>query len=87
MAASVPVVATSVGGTPEMVEARHSGYLVSPGDPAALTATVSRLLANPLQAAAMGRAGRRVAEARFDLRRQAAELVEEYRFLAGRTAP
>jgi len=87
MAASLPVVATSVGGTPEMVEDGHSGYLVPPGDPAALTATVSRLLANPLQAAAMGRAGRRVAEARFDLRRQAAELVEEYRFLAGRTAP
>ncbi len=86
MAASLPVVASTVGGTPEMVVDDHSGYLVPPGDPDALTAPVARLLANPMQAAVMGRVGRRIAEARFDLRRQAAELVEEYRFLAGRSA-
>ncbi len=81
MAASVPIVATTVGGIPEMVIPEHTAILVAPGDEPALAAGAARLLSNPLQASIMGRAGRRLAEARFDLRRQAAELVEEYCFL------
>jgi glycosyltransferase involved in cell wall biosynthesis len=86
MAASLPIVATSVGGIPEMVVPDRSTLLVEPEDTAALAEAAVRLLANPVQAAAMGRTGRRLAETRFDLERQAAELVEEYRFLVGAQA-
>ena len=40
---------------------------------------MTRVLTSPLQAAAMGTAGRRIARHRFDLRRQVGELVAEYR--------
>ncbi len=45
MAAGVPVVATAVGGIPEIVTDRESALLVQPGDPKAMTAAIGRLLA------------------------------------------
>jgi glycosyltransferase involved in cell wall biosynthesis len=80
-AAGLPIVATTVGGIPEMVEHGESALLVPPGDPAALAAAVDRLLSNPRQAAAMGKAARRIARERFDARRQIDVLVQEYRHL------
>ncbi len=44
MAAGVPVVATSVGGIPEMVTNEESALLVRPGDREAMTAAIGRLL-------------------------------------------
>ena len=82
MAAGLPIVATTVGGIPEMVGHAEAALLVPPSDPAALAAAVCRLLANPRQAAAMGRAGRRVVAARFDIRAQAKALADDYRALA-----
>jgi glycosyltransferase involved in cell wall biosynthesis len=82
MAAGLPIVATTVGGIPEMVGHGEAALLVPPSDPAALAAAVCRLLANPRQAAAMGRAGRRVVAARFDIRAQAKALADDYRALA-----
>jgi glycosyltransferase involved in cell wall biosynthesis len=79
MAAGLPVVATEVGGIPEMVERGTSALLVPAHSPALLADAVGRVLSAPIQAAAMGRAGRRVAAERFDIDRQAARLVEEYR--------
>jgi len=84
MAAGLPVVATEVGGIPEMVAHGDSALLVPPADPGLLAEAVIRILSNPRQAAAMGRAGRRVAAERFDARRQAEALAEEYRRLARR---
>lgn len=51
---SRPVVATSVGGFPEMVEHGKTGFLVPPDDPAALAAALVELLLNPELAHAMG---------------------------------
>lgn len=45
--AGVPVVATAVGGIPEIVENETSALLVSPHDPAALAGAIERLLENP----------------------------------------
>jgi glycosyltransferase involved in cell wall biosynthesis len=58
MAASLPVVATNVGGNSEAVKDGFTGFLVPPDDPAALAAAISRLLSDQSQAKAMGAAGR-----------------------------
>jgi glycosyltransferase involved in cell wall biosynthesis len=58
MAAGVPVVATAVGGIPEVVEEAASGYLVLPGDPAALADRLRRLLADAGERRAFGARGR-----------------------------
>ena len=65
MAAGLPVVATAVGGTPEVVVHGETGLLVPPGDPVAVAEAVGRLLENAAFRDAFGRAGRRRAEERF----------------------
>jgi glycosyltransferase involved in cell wall biosynthesis len=56
MAAGRPVVATSVGGTPELLAGR--GLLVAPADPAALAETIGRVLADHGLAARLGESAR-----------------------------
>ena len=60
-----PVVASSIGGLPEVVEQHGSGLLVLPEDPAALAGAVRRLLAEPGSSADLGRRGRTLARERF----------------------
>ena len=65
MAASLPVVATEVGGNAEAVEDGVSGFIIPPDDVAALSAAITRLISNPLQAQAMGQAGRNLVIEKF----------------------
>ena len=65
MASGKAVVASRVGGVPELVQDGRSGLLVAPDDPAALAAALSKLIASPDLRHALGAAGRRDA-ARFD---------------------
>ncbi|MFB6077872.1 MAG: glycosyltransferase, partial [Halarchaeum sp.] len=58
MAAGTPVVASRVGGIPEMVVDGETGVLVDPHDPAGLAATLDDLLDRPADLRAMGDAGR-----------------------------
>ena len=58
MEAELPIVATAVGGVPDLVQEGVTGILVPPGDPAALAAGVSRLLADRDLLRQMGEAGR-----------------------------
>lgn len=86
MAAGLPVIATEVGGTPELIDAGVTGVLVPPHSPPRLADAAHRLLVTPRQTEAMGIAGRRVAIGRFGIDRQAARLADEYRVLvAGRS--
>ena len=64
MARARPVVASRVGGIPEVVEDGVTGRLCAPDDPHALADALIGVLANPADAAAMGRAGRARMEAR-----------------------
>ncbi|HET9075977.1 MAG TPA: glycosyltransferase [Acidimicrobiales bacterium] len=57
LAAGLPVVASAVGGVPELVDA-EVGILVPPGNPAALAGALIELLGDPQKRAAMGRAAR-----------------------------
>jgi glycosyltransferase involved in cell wall biosynthesis len=78
MEAGLPVVATRVIGSAEVVEDGVTGALVRPGDPSALGAAVARLLADPALRRRQGAAGRRRYEAGFTRRRMALETAEVY---------
>jgi glycosyltransferase involved in cell wall biosynthesis len=58
MAAGKPVVASRVGGIPDLVKDEKTGLLVPPGDARALANAILRLVKNPLEAKDMGAAGR-----------------------------
>jgi glycosyltransferase involved in cell wall biosynthesis len=78
MAAGLPVVATAVGGTPELVEDGKTGWLVPPGDPAALVQRIRALLLNPEQARVIGAAGRARVREKFSTDRMVTELSAIY---------
>jgi glycosyltransferase involved in cell wall biosynthesis len=78
LAAGRPVVATRVGGIPELVDDGRTGFLVPPHDPAALAEAISVLITNDERRRAMGVAARADAVARFSLSRFAAETVRVY---------
>lgn len=81
MAAGLPVVATAVDGTPEAVVEGVSGWLVPPGDVAALADRMVRLAVDPARAQAMGQEGlRRAGE--FSARRMVDQLADLYARLA-----
>jgi glycosyltransferase involved in cell wall biosynthesis len=65
MAAGRPVVATAVGGIPEVVVHGETGLLVPPGDPVALADALHELLAHPERARALGARGRERAREKF----------------------
>jgi glycosyltransferase involved in cell wall biosynthesis len=65
MALSRPVVASAVGGIPEMIDDGRTGLLVPPRDPGALAAAMLRLLENPALALRIGRAGHDLVHERF----------------------
>jgi glycosyltransferase involved in cell wall biosynthesis len=72
MAAGRPVVASRIAGIPDQVVDGVTGYVVAPGDPAALGAAVAGVLGTPGQVESMGAAGRSRYETHF-----AAQLVVE----------
>jgi len=84
MAAGVPVVATTVGGNPEVVEQGVTGFLVPPRDPAALAQAICRLLDSPELAARFGQAGRKRVTERFSLERMVQETESLYLDLLNR---
>jgi glycosyltransferase involved in cell wall biosynthesis len=84
MAAGAPVVATRVGGVPELVEHGVSGLLVEPRSPEALAAAVSELLASPERASRMGAAGRLAARKRFSVERMVEGVAAVYEEVAAR---
>jgi glycosyltransferase involved in cell wall biosynthesis len=67
MEAARPVVATSVGGVPDLVVEGVTGLLVDPQDPAGLAAAVATLLRDPERAKAMGLAGRERRRSEFSI--------------------
>jgi sugar transferase (PEP-CTERM/EpsH1 system associated) len=82
MATGLPVVATRVGGNPELVEADVTGTLVRAGDPAALAAGILRYVEDPHLRELAGKAARQQAVARFDLAGMLARYRELYAALA-----
>jgi starch synthase len=87
MACGAAVVASRVGGIPEVVADGQSGILVPPGDPVALAAALKALAGDPDRAAAMGRRGRERAVAEFSWASVAAQTAGLYSELAAAREP
>ncbi len=77
-AAGLPVLASRVGGIPEVVLDGKSGFLLPQRDVAALVDKLSYLIENPQFWPEMGRAGRKYVENHYDLDRQNDRLVDIY---------
>jgi glycosyltransferase involved in cell wall biosynthesis len=60
MAAGKPIVASNVGGIPDLVRHNLNGLLVPPGDEKALAACIKQLIGNPEKAKMMGQCGRKL---------------------------
>jgi starch synthase len=83
MACATAVVASRVGGIPEVVSGGETGLLVPPDDPASLADALNMLLRDPGRADAMGLAGRERAVAEFSWDTVAARTAALYAELAG----
>ena len=77
LALQKPVVASDVGGIPEVVEDGITGYLVPPKNPQALADKILLLLRNPQLAAEFGKEGRKSVEQAFSLE----HMIQEYQSL------
>lgn len=86
MAVGKPVVATRVGGVPDLVEDDHSGFVVAPGDIEALAGRIRDVLCNFELRDRMGQRARQLAE-RFRLEAVAAAYRQLYYEVAGRNLP
>ena len=78
MCMGVPVVATNIGGSLEQVADGETGYLVPPGDPAALAEKLEILLRDEALRARFGAAGRRRIAERFTLNGMVGNIVRVY---------
>jgi glycosyltransferase involved in cell wall biosynthesis len=83
MMAELPVVATGVGGVPELVDEGRTGLLVPTESPGALAQALRRVAEDPSLRRRMGQAGRARALARFTVERMVRETLEVYRSVLG----
>jgi glycosyltransferase involved in cell wall biosynthesis len=81
-----PVVATRVGGVPEIVRDGVTGHLVSPGDPGKLAQSILAILRDPEEARRMGERGRDHVAREFSADRFASEAAAVYRAVLGQAA-
>jgi glycosyltransferase involved in cell wall biosynthesis len=81
LAVGTPVVATTIGGSPEVIRHGETGVLVAPNDPAALAAAIVTTFRDPHWARAMARAGQAFVRARLSIDAQMATTTAVYREL------
>jgi glycosyltransferase involved in cell wall biosynthesis len=82
MASSLPIVATQVGGIPEVVRDGETGLLVPARSPKALAEAILRLYSDRTLAARMGQAGHSVVHGRFSAQAMAGKVIDLYERLA-----
>jgi len=78
MAHEKPIVATKVGGIPELVKDKVSGFLISRGEIGATAEAILRLISDPPTRTAMGQQGRQICEQNFSLSRNIGQLITAY---------
>src|SRR5205823_14797886 len=82
MAARVPVVATAVGGIPEIVTHGQSALLVQPGDILGMADSIARVLEDPHEAESMAAQAHQLIREHYEPEHRTRRLVEIYRKLA-----
>jgi hypothetical protein len=88
MALARPVIASNVGGLPEIVESGLTGLLVEPNNPDALAEAMTRVTKDRSSALSdMGRSGRQRAEARFEIGKQMGKVLTVLESNAERIRP
>jgi glycosyltransferase involved in cell wall biosynthesis len=85
-ASGLPVVASAVGGVPDLIDHGRTGLLFPSGEEATLANLLGELLRDTDRAHALGDAGREEVLARYDLQRMAADYERHYRELLGHKA-
>ncbi len=83
MSSGTPVVASQLGGIPEIVQHGETGYLIEPGNVPELHDRLAELLGNPALAQGMGQAGRELVLDRFTWRACAERCLTSYQELFG----
>ncbi|NJE43404.1 glycosyltransferase family 4 protein [Thermococcus sp. GR6] len=78
MASGIPVVATDVGGIPEIIKESESGLLVPPGNELSLRDAIQKLLNDEELAKWFGSNGRKAVEERYSWKKVAAEIEKAY---------
>jgi glycosyltransferase involved in cell wall biosynthesis len=78
MATETPVIATTIGGMPEIVEHGVNGLLVEPGNVAALAKATIDIISDPCRAKAMGKAGRQKVLQRYSWEQITQDLISCY---------
>jgi len=78
MATGLPIVATGVGGTPELIEHSVNGYLVQPGDSVQMESNISKLLASKEKRDMMGQANLERVRDKFDWNHTVHSYLEVY---------
>ncbi|CAA7612086.1 glycosyltransferase family 4 protein [Magnetospirillum sp. UT-4] len=79
-----PVVASAVGGVPEIVKDGETGWLVPPADPVALADAIAAVLADPATAGRVAANARRIAEQAMRFDHRMAQTLEIYRIAIAR---
>ena len=79
MAANLPIVATAVGGVPEMVENNESALLIQPNDPSSLAAAITNLLNDEDLSQRLTKKAATLVDTRFAPEHYARSLIEIYR--------
>jgi glycosyltransferase involved in cell wall biosynthesis len=84
MACRLPVVATAVGGVPELVRDNETGLLVLPRDPQAIAEAILRLYGDRALGARLGRRGYEVVHEKFSAEAMARKIIAVYKKIAAR---
>jgi len=74
MATGLPVVSTNIGGIPEMIVENETGFLVQPGDVAAMSDAIERVINDSSSAARLGQSGYERARTLFSIEKNVREL-------------
>ncbi len=83
MGHQIPLVATSVGGIPDMIGHQESGLLVAPGDAAALSESIRWLMDHPDERARLAARAKEIVETRFSLAGRMKRIQGLYRDILG----
>ena len=79
MACGLPIIATNVGGLPDLVQNGINGLLVPPGRPDQLAAALHQLAVNDELRRSMQLSSYRLASERYDMTKRVSQLVDVYK--------